>query len=104
MPLSAECERKGLHARVEELDPERVVGDDPVLPDELIEPLSLDDAHALGIGVGAVTLARRGPVYRHPETDWRTVGPRPHNEMKIARVKPVGDAAALFIENSAFAA
>src|SRR5271170_7501369 len=102
--LSAEREREGLHAWIEKLDPERVVADDAVLPHELIEALSLHHAHALGIDVGAVAHARRGSVDRHPEMDWRGLGSGPQNEMQVAGVKPVFDAAALLIESGALAA
>jgi hypothetical protein len=47
-------ESVSVHARIEELNFERVVGDRALLADQLIEPLSVDHAAAIGVGVGAV--------------------------------------------------
>src|SRR5215471_11695925 len=95
---SAERERIGLHARIEELDLERAVGDLAVLPHQLVEALAVDRTLAVGIGVGAVVGAGRLAVDGHAEADGLALGRRAEHEMEVAGVEAVDDAAALLVE------
>ena len=85
--MSAEGESVGLHAGIEEFDFEGAIRDRAVLPDQLIEPLPIDGALAVGIGVGAMVGAGRGAVERHAEPDRFAVRGRAEHKMQIAGMK-----------------
>ena len=63
-PTSAEGKRKGLGARIEELDREGAVADRAFLPDQLVETLLLHLPDAVGVRVDAGVLAERLTVER----------------------------------------
>src|ERR1700730_13925682 len=88
---SAESERKGLHARIEEFDLELSISDGLRLPDELIHPRFGNRAVALVIDVYSVSSARRLSIDKHTKSHRCSRRCRSHHEMKIAGVKPVHD-------------
>src|SRR5262245_47785144 len=60
--LSAESKRIGVSARIKEPYLKIALRDCALLPDQLIEPLSGHDTHAVGVDVRAMARARRGTV------------------------------------------
>src|SRR5471030_565493 len=64
-PILAKGKRIGLHAGIEELDLERLVGDLVALSNQLIESLLGHHALAGGIDIRSVTVPRRHAVERH---------------------------------------
>ena len=94
---SPKGERVGLGAGIEKADLERAVGDRAVLPDQLIKPLPVHDALAVGIHIGAMAVAGHFAVNRDPESDGLAIC-RAEHEVEIASVKPVDDAAVLAVE------
>src|SRR5262245_33484072 len=80
-----------LDARLGEGDFEGAVGDRAALPDELVEPLVGGCAVALAVGVGSVGIVRWLPVDEHLESWGGSRCGRSHDEVKIARVEPVGN-------------
>src|SRR5919202_329629 len=96
---SAEGEREGLHARIEELDLELAVEDGPRLADQLIQPLLGHRALARGVDVAAVRLARRSPVEPHPKADGGASHGGSQDQVQIARVEAIRDPAAGLVQN-----
>src|SRR5438128_8509973 len=96
----ASSERKdiSLHARIEKLDLEHSIGNRLGLPDELVEPLFSGRAVALLVDVGPVSIPRRAPIKEHAETYRRSATWRSHDQVQIARVKPVDDATVGLVE------
>src|SRR6185437_10885739 len=94
----AEREGEGLHAGIEEFDLEGAVLDGSLLPDQLIQPMEGDGAHALGIGVGAVIGARGGAVNGDLEANGLAIR-RTQHQMKIAGVEAVNDGAVRLFEH-----
>src|SRR5204862_2971978 len=96
----ASSERKdiSLHARIEKLDLEHSIGNRLGLPDELVEPLFSGRAVALLVDVGPVSIPRRAPIKEHAETYRRSARWWSHDQMQIARVKPVDDASVGLVE------
>ena len=90
---SAERERKGLHARIEKLDFELSIGDRHRLSDQLVQPLFGHCAVALLVNVNSVSRARRLSIDQHAKSHGSSRRRRAHDEMKIAGVKTVRDAA-----------
>jgi hypothetical protein len=70
-----------------------------VRTNELIKPMLADDATPVRVGVGAVVCARGRPIDGHTEPDLLPFICGSENEMQVAGAKPIGNAAALFIES-----
>src|SRR6476620_3172290 len=87
---SPERERKGFDTRIEEGDREVALTNGAFLSDELVQPLPGYLAGAVGGGVDASILARRGAVHCHLEA-YRLSSRRTENQMKVARVEAEGD-------------
>src|SRR5256885_15959587 len=87
----AERERKSLHAGIEKLDLEPSIGDRLRLSDQLIQPLLGNRAVALFVDIDSVGGARRLSIDEHAKSDGRSSLRRTHDQVKIARVKAVGD-------------
>jgi hypothetical protein len=88
---STECEREGLHARIEKLDLEQPIGDWRRLANQLIQPLLGDYADTLIINVDTVSGADWLSIDQHPKPHrgpWRG---RSHDKMEIAGVEAIGD-------------
>src|SRR5678816_955654 len=85
--LSAERERVGLHAGIQELDRERAVLDRLRLTDQLIQTLLVDHADALRIHVDASILRRRAAVDRHAEAHALAVLAWTEHQMQVARME-----------------
>src|SRR5439155_3820660 len=68
------------------------------LSDELVEPLVRHRAVALFVHVPAASIARRLTVNEHAESYRRSSGERSHDQMQVARMKPIADASVRFIE------
>src|ERR687885_2485571 len=96
---SAEGEREGLNARIEELDLEVAVGDGTRLADQLIQPLLGHRAAALGVDVAAVRLARRSPVEPHAKAHGGASRGRSQDEVQIARMKAIRDPAVGLVQH-----
>jgi hypothetical protein len=100
-PRSPEGEGVSRCAGIEETDLECVIGNGAVLPDELVEPLPGHDALAVGVDIGAMAVTRRRAVDRDAEANRITLARGAENEVKVARVEPVDDAAVFLIEHGA---
>src|SRR6267142_2699771 len=95
---SAKRERKNLHARTEKLDLELAIGDGFRLSDQLVQTLFGHRALALFVNVNSVSRAWRLSIDQHAKShrrSWRCRAQRcrAHDEMKIAGVKTIRDAA-----------
>ncbi len=97
LQISAEGEGVCLNAGIEELDFECAVGDGAALPDELIEPLSGDDTLAVGIHIRAVVVGRPHTIDGDAKSHGLAIGRRAENQMEVAGMKFVDDAATAFI-------
>src|SRR5689334_12655355 len=96
---STECERECLYAGIEELDLELPVDDRFWLADQLMQPL-LNHAPVPGrVYIEAVSLAWRLTVDRDTEPNMVAFTLRTHDEMKVSRVKAVGDPTARTRQN-----
>ena len=95
---SAEREAKSLHARTKKLDFKLTIGNLSGLPDQLMEPLVGNRTIAMFVNVDSVRHAWRLSVDQHAEFHRRSWRHRSHDEVKIARVKPVRDAAVGFVQ------
>src|SRR5262245_27067859 len=84
------------------LDLEGVIRDPAALANELIQPMLVDDTVPVRIGVGAVIGAWRRPVDRHVEPNLLSFVCGAENKVQITGAKPVGNAAALFVERGFF--
>jgi hypothetical protein len=71
------------------------------LPDQLIKTLLRNNAVSLIVGIDAMIVLRRLAVDAHAEAHGFSIGGGPENEMKIARVKAIGDASVLRVERRA---
>jgi len=80
----AERERKGFHAGTEELDLELSIDDGLRLPDQLVQALFRHCAVALFVDIDTMNVAKP-----HRRAGLR----RAHDEVEIAGVKTIGDAA-----------
>src|SRR2546428_9103641 len=85
--ISAERERKRLHAGIEKLDLEAAIRDRPRLADQVIQALLGHRALALLVDVAAVRASRRLAVDAHAEPHRRTFRRRSQDHMEIAGVK-----------------
>src|ERR1700733_2269767 len=88
---SAEREREGLYAWVEEFDGKCVVRDGALLPDELIEPLFGDGAVSARVRIDATRIARRLAVNRHAKAHGFAARGRSEHQMQITRMKAEDD-------------
>ena len=102
LTCSAKGEGVGFGAGIEKVDLERAIGDRPVLPDKLIELLSVHDTLAVGIDVGAMAVARWLAIDRDTEPDGLAVC-RAEHEVEIAGVEPVDNAAVFAVEGKRWA-
>ena len=102
--LLAECERVRAHAGVQKFNLKCPVGNFAVLSHELIKFLASDHAAAVCVDIGPVIFARLLAVDRHAKPNGLAVGTRSENEMQIAGVKSVNDAARRRIECRVFGA
>jgi len=94
---SPESEGVSFGAGIEKADLERAIRDRAILPDKLIEPLSVHDTLAVGINIGAMAIAGRFAVDRDAESNGLAVC-RAEHEVEIASVEPVDDAAVFAVE------
>jgi hypothetical protein len=99
---SSERESIGMNTRIQELNCERAIPYHTVLSDELIQTLAVDDALTIRFSVGAVIHARRLTINGYAKSYRFTVRGGTQNEMQIAGVKPIYNAAIRFIENRIF--
>ena len=81
-----------------------MVGDGAILPNKLVEALPGHDTLTVGIHIGSVAVAGRRPVNRDAEMNGIALARRTENEMEIARMEPVDDAAVFLVEDGAFLA
>src|SRR5580692_5882336 len=85
---STKSEGKRLHARIEEFNFEGPVFNRPLLPDELIQPVLLNRAVAIRVGVAAVILTRWSAVKLNREPNRLAILRRSQHQVQIARMKP----------------
>ena len=102
--MSAEGESVGGDARIEEFNLEGMIGDVPVLPYQLVEPLSRHNALTVRVGIAAMVGARSHAVHGHAKPDRHAVRARPEDEVQVAGVKAIDNAAALRVEDGIFLA
>ena len=95
---SAEREAKSLHARIKKLDFKVAIGNWSGLPDQLVQTLCGHRADALFVNVKSVSGAWRPSIDQHTKLDGRSWCRRAHDEMKVARVKAIGDAAVRLVQ------
>ena len=93
-PDLAERERVGRGAGIEERDLESPLGNVPVLPDELVQPLLAEHTGAVLVRVGAVIRAGRLPVDEHAEPHRGSRGGGPHHQVDVAGLEAATDLAA----------
>ena len=93
-PLSAKCERKSFHTRIEKLDLELSIRDRPRLANQLIQPGFGNRPVALFVNVNAMSSARRLSIEEHAKAHGLVPSRRSHDEIEIAGVKAVHDPAA----------
>jgi hypothetical protein len=74
------------------------------LADELVKPLFDGGAVALAVKVSPVGRARRLPIQEHPESHRGSRRCRPHDEVEIAGVEPVGDLPVGFVRRGGWRA
>src|SRR5690242_21811986 len=96
-PLLTEREAQRRGAGVEELDLERAVGDLPRLTDQLVQPRLRNRAVAFGVDVEAVRLARCRAAEPDAEPCGRAGRGRRQDEVQVACVEAVADAAARLV-------
>jgi hypothetical protein len=97
---SAERERKGLHARIEELQLELSSSDRLRLSDHLIQPLLGDRAVALVVYIKSVRSSRRLAIDEHAKSNGMPSRCGSHDNVKIASLKAVRDPPAGFVQHS----
>src|SRR5690349_24267846 len=95
---SAEREAKRLHARIKKLDFKLAIGNWPGLPDQLVQTLFGHRADALFIDIKSMSGAWRPSIDQHPKLDGRSRCRGTHDEVKVARVKAVDDAAVRLVQ------
>src|SRR5438046_2979993 len=95
---SAERESKSLHAGIEKLDLEPSISNRLRLSDQLIQPLLGNRAVALFVDIDSVRGTRRLPIDEHAKSHGRSSCHRTHDQVKIARVKAVGDPPVGFVQ------
>ena len=95
--FSPESEGVGLDTGIEEADLERAIGDGTILPNQLVKAVPGHNASPLGIDIGTMAVAGRHAIDRDPEPAGLAVSGA-ENEMEIASMEPVDDAALLAIE------
>jgi hypothetical protein len=84
-----------LYAGVKKLDFEGSVAYGAVLTNQLIKPLSIDNAAAISVNVGAVVIARRPAINRHPEVSRLAIDGGTKNEMQVPRMEAINDLAVI---------
>ena len=94
----AERERESLRARTKKLDFKLTICDRARLPDQRVHPLFGHRAVTLLVDVDAAGGAGRLSVDQHAEFDGRSAHRRPHDKVKVAGVKAVGDASAGLVQ------
>src|SRR5437867_5903944 len=88
---STKRERERFDARIEELDLELSLGDRPRLSNQLIQALLRDRAVALVVYITSMARARRLSVDKYSKRNGSSARGWSHDEVKIARMKPVCD-------------
>src|SRR3954468_16480416 len=96
---SAKRERKGLHVRTEKLDFNLSINNRFWLSDQLIQPLLRDRAFSVLVDVEPMRDTRRASIDQHAKSHRSSGDLWPHDEMKIAGVKAVGDASIWFVQD-----
>src|SRR6266851_4622361 len=93
--LGALSEREDVsaHSAVEELDLQGSVRDRLRLPDELVQARFLNAPPSVGVNVNPMIGAGRSAIELDAEADRAALEGRRQNEVKIAGVETVGDAA-----------
>jgi hypothetical protein len=87
------CKGIGADTGIEEFDLEDSVRNGRPLTDQLIEPHVRHASPALGVDVGTVIGSRWMVIDPDTEANWTTLLLRPHDQMKIAGMEAVLDAA-----------
>src|SRR5262245_10912614 len=91
--LSAKRECVRRDTGVEKLDLERTIAYRTLLTNQLIEPLLLHDARAVGVDIGAMISRWSRAVHAHAESHGLAVGAGPENEVQVARLEMKHDLA-----------
>src|SRR5712691_874669 len=95
---STKGERKRLHARFEKLDLELAIGDGLRLPDQLMQPLFGNGTVALLVDIDSVRSARWLSIDEQAKSHGGSRRRRPHDEVKIAGMKTIGDPTVGFVQ------
>jgi hypothetical protein len=95
---SPEREAKGFHAQTKKLDFKLPIGNGPCLSDQLVQSLLCHRADALLVDVKSVRGSRRLSVDQNAKFHRRSRPRRTHDEMNVARVKPVCDTAVWLVQ------
>src|SRR5215831_6844506 len=99
---SAERENENLHTRTEKLDLELAIGYRLRLSDQLVQPLLRHRAVALLVDVKPARVARRLSVDQHAKLHGRSWRGRAHDEIQIAGMKAIRDAAIGRVQHRGF--
>jgi hypothetical protein len=92
-----------LHTWIKELDLESVVCDCAALPDQLVKPLLSNGALTIGIGIRTMAGTWRHAVDRNAEAHRLAVRTWSQDEMQVASVEFIDDAAVFPVEGSMLA-
>src|SRR5262245_50140182 len=95
---SAEGETKSLNAGFEKLDLEQAIRDRLRLPDQLIEPLFANGTPPVLVDGEPARSTGRLSIDQHTKPHRCALRGRAHDEMQVAGVKAVGDAAIGLVE------
>ena len=87
----AEGEREGLDVPIQELDLKQAINDRLRLPDELIRARLSHYAISRAVEVGPASGACGLSIQKYPESSGSFLNWRRHDQVKIARMKAVGD-------------
>ena len=100
--ILSESKSERFHARVKEFNLECSVFHRALLADQLIQPVPLDRARAVCVGIGSVVVSRRGAVQFDYETNWLAIFCGAEDQVKVAGMKAENNFAGNGFQHSAF--
>src|SRR5580698_796451 len=91
--LSAEGKRVSLHTRNQKLDAECPVLNLALLTNQLVQTVLRHGAKAVRVDIYSMISSRSFAVYRHAEAHRLPTFRRPQNQVQVARIEAIEDAA-----------
>src|SRR5215813_14953955 len=92
-------EGKRFYSRIDELDLELPVHDGFRLSNQLIHPRLRNSAATLTVHINSVSRAWHVPIDEHAKTCRRSRRQRSHDQMEVAGMEAVGNAATRFLQD-----